>query len=168
MKSLLQISGEMESLAAGLEENGGELTPEVEAWLASLQSDTENKIDAYYNLIREFELRAEAAGKEAARFQVIQKVRANAAEQLKARLLWFMQNHKLQKIQTAARTVSLVNNGGVPPIELLVEVNELPMGLTINEPHADMREIRKRLESGDEDVEKFARMKERGQHLRFS
>ena len=168
MKTLLQISSEMDVLAAGIEDNNGELTPEMEAWLATLAADSEDKVDAYCAVIKEFELREDAIGREIARLTDIKKSRANAAARLKDRLLWFMQNHGLRQIKTATKTVSVVNNGGAAPIELLVSVDQLPAWCKRIKEEADMAKIRAAIEHDPESASEFALVKERGQHLRIS
>ncbi len=167
--TLLAISSDMERLEALLEESGGEVTPAVEealaTWGSNLEGQMENKVDAYAALYQELTLRAEARAKEAKRLMAMAGAGGRAADFLKARLKMVFELHKIKKLETQRFTVSLVNNGGVAPLEICEEAVPIEWCSPPADPPPDKARIRAALEAGE--LLSFAKLGERGTSLRI-
>jgi hypothetical protein len=122
-KTLWAINEDMEALDALLEELGGDVTDEqvaatIEAWFAEIDSDLANKVDGYCALIRQLEAVAAARREEAERLTKRAKTGEANAKRLGERLKMFMAFRGMKKLDTPRYTVSVVNNGGAPPVEI--------------------------------------------------
>ena len=80
---LFDIERELEDVFFELEENGGELTPELEERLAINEQNLKEKLDGYRKIYTKYKLDAEACKKEEARISCIRKVKENNAEKLR-------------------------------------------------------------------------------------
>lgn len=83
---LYEISEEMEAIAATLEDNGGELTPELAELLQGWSDAFETKVERVVAVIRNFEATAEAVASEVKRLQALKRSRERAAEGLRVYL----------------------------------------------------------------------------------
>ena len=173
MKTLLQISEELLDFQSALEDAADE-HGEIDAgaclalddWFASLSEDRDRKLDAYCSLIREYELRGKARASEAARIDKLAHTDGNKARQLKARLLYFFQQQKLEKIETANFRLALCNNGGKLPVEIGVTTDSLPDAFKKHSMAIDYDALRNCLEAGV--PVPGCRLGERGQNLRIA
>ena len=86
-KSLYTIDRELEEILYTLEENGGEITPEIEEKLAISQEELFTKLDSYTKAIALITSKAEACKKEKARIDGLQKSRERTVERLKSYVL---------------------------------------------------------------------------------
>ncbi len=93
-----------------VEEAGGEITPELEAVLASLERSIEAKVDSYAAMIRESEVEADAHRVEANRHQGIARRKEAMAERLKVNLKTAMQLMGYDKVRGTRFTASVVKN----------------------------------------------------------
>lgn len=98
-QSLYQLSEEMLNIENELEENGGELTPELEKALTFTQEALMNKADSITALIRKFETGAEACKAEKARIAKLQKTQENAVARIKGMVLWNMGAFGIDRIE---------------------------------------------------------------------
>ena len=87
MASIYNITTELEDIFLELEENGGELTPELEERLAITQDNLKSKLDSYRKAYTMFNLEAESCKKEEQRLAVLRKTKENNAERLKGVML---------------------------------------------------------------------------------
>ena len=87
MASIYNITTELEDIFLELEENGGELTPELEERLAITQESLKSKLDSYRKAYTMFNLEAESCKKEEQRLAVLRKTKENNAERLKSVML---------------------------------------------------------------------------------
>lgn len=121
--TLYEISSDVLALEALLYEMGGDVTDaeieeQFDKWFASLQEDRDRKIDAYCRLYYEFEARAKVRRDEIKRLEAGAKVCENAADRLKKRLKWFLDTHKLTKLDTGLSVLTVAKNGGKLPLLL--------------------------------------------------
>lgn len=86
--NIFEISKDIESVFEELEENGGELTDELEEKLSISQDEFRSKVDAYLSVIRHTESDVDCCDKEIKRLQVIKKTKQNSIERLKNILVW--------------------------------------------------------------------------------
>lgn len=83
MTSIYNITTELEDIFLELEENGGELTPELEERLVITQESLKSKLDSYRKAYTVLNLEAESCKKEEQRLAVLRKTKENNAERLK-------------------------------------------------------------------------------------
>ena len=90
--NIFEISKELESVFDELEENGGELTEELEEKLSISQDEFRSKVDAYLSVIRHTESDVDCCDKEIKRLQSVKKSKQNTIEKLKNILVWAIDN----------------------------------------------------------------------------
>lgn len=83
MASIYNITAELEDIFLELEENGGELTPELEERLAITQDNLKEKLNNYRKAYTMLNLDAESCKKEEQRLAVLRKTKENNANRLK-------------------------------------------------------------------------------------
>jgi hypothetical protein len=171
MSTLYDLHGELLALGALLAEVGGDVTDAdaeaaIDAWFAEVHDARDEKLDAYGALIREFQARSNARKDEADRLAGLARVDENAAKRLKARLQWFLDEHGLRRVETARFRFVVAQNGGKAPVHVALAPDLLPAPYRRVHYTADLDAIRAALEAG-ESLE-FARLEERGKHLRIA
>lgn len=87
MASIYNITTELEDIFLELEENGGELTPELKERLAITQDNLKSKLNSYRKAYTVLNLEAESCKKEEQRLAVLRKTKENNAERLKGVML---------------------------------------------------------------------------------
>lgn len=169
---LFDIGTELYALLDLLEESGGEITDENREAFDAFQKEIElnqgEKIDRVVNLIHETDGLRALAQAEADRYQKGASVKANAVKSLKGFLFNYLQFTQQTKLVTpTARTVSIVGNGGLKPIEYVPDIDpkelsdEFVTTRTVVELNRDA--VRQALEAGRELP--FAKLCERGKRL---
>ena len=88
--TLYSINEEYLQLLAQIEENEGELTPELEEALAINEEQHEAKLEAYGNIIANYLAEAEACKAESERLRVKADRAKKAAERLKETIRYFL------------------------------------------------------------------------------
>ena len=86
--NIFEISKELESVFDELEENGGELTEELEEKLSISQDEFRSKVNAYLSIIKHTESDIDCCDKEIKRLQNVKKSKQNTIEKLKTILVW--------------------------------------------------------------------------------
>lgn len=173
--TLYEIRDDLEALAALLADVGGDVTDAdaeaaVDAWLRETDEAMREKLDRYAALIREFEERGKSRQAEADRLATLARADSNAAKRLKDRLLWFMADQGMDKVETPRFRVSIAGNGGKVPVVFATDYSAEHAardGMTdfVRTSYAwDTDAIRQELENGV--ALPFAAMGERGRHLR--
>jgi hypothetical protein len=169
--TLFQLTPEWIALSDLIDETGGELTPEVEAaytaMAADLQTDTAAKLESCLHFIRRKETDAAAAKAEAEQYLMMSRVAENAAKRTKDMVKIFMDATGQKSCKTTSgRTFAVQANGGVRPIVYsdAIDPAALPPEFQKVRIEIDKDAVRKCLEA-DEPLA-FARLEERGTHLR--
>lgn len=88
MPNIFQISEELLSLFNELEENGGELTEELEAQLAVSQADFKFKVKSYTDVIKHTESEIDLINKEIARLRELKESKTKAIARLEKIIIW--------------------------------------------------------------------------------
>lgn len=166
--TLFEISNELMHLYTTEVDDAGEIQPDALAWLASIEEQEAEKLDAYVNVIRQLEEEESfvrnAAHNEAIRYALLIKVRANRIEWLKKQLKEHLERTGCVKKQTATlRTIRIQSNGGKLPLKIDAEVPQTHCKV-VYQP--DTESIRQALEAGEQ--LEFAHLEPRGTHLRIS
>jgi len=110
--SLYEISAEWDDLMSLLAENGGEVTPEIEARFNAINDAYESKVESAALFIRTQRSLALAAKNEADRLYALQKVRERSADSLERIVKGFMERKGQFKVVGNLARVALVNVGG--------------------------------------------------------
>lgn len=88
MANIFQISQELLDIFQELEENGGELTDELEAQLAVSQADFKSKVKSYTDVIKSAQGDIDLIDKEIARLKDIKESKNKAIERLEKVIIW--------------------------------------------------------------------------------
>lgn len=86
-KSIYQISDELQLIINEIEENGGEITEDIEQKLAISQDELESKIDNYCNIIASVNSNIDFCKKEKQRINDLQNTKKTLVDTLKKRVL---------------------------------------------------------------------------------
>jgi len=104
MKNLFNIDAELWEVYSAIENNGGEMTPELEAALEISESERLTKGEGYVYVIKQLKSQAELIKSEIKRLQEIAKRYETSAEKLSDTLLQSVIAHG--QIKTAFVTIS--------------------------------------------------------------
>ena len=96
--NLYELTAEQARIEALLEENGGEITPEIEEALTLTAEALPRKVDGYGVLIRQFAATEAACDAEIKRLQGLKKTAVNSQKGLKDRILYAMQSFGYDKL----------------------------------------------------------------------
>ena len=96
--NLYELTAEQARIEALLEENGGEITPEIEEALTLTAEALPKKVDGYGVLIRQFAAAEAACDAEIKRLQALKKTAQNAQRGMKDRILYAMQAFGYDKL----------------------------------------------------------------------
>ena len=96
--NLYELTAEQARIEALLEENGGEITPEIEEALTLTAEALPRKVDGYGVLIRQFAAAEAACDAEIKRLQGLKKTAVNSQKGLKDRILYAMQSFGYDKL----------------------------------------------------------------------
>lgn len=98
---LVDIFTDMADLDSILEENGGELTPELEALLAENEAALAAKIDGYNYAVKAEKAAAAAIAEEIKRLQALKKTHENAEKRIREYLAWNMERVGANRVDGA-------------------------------------------------------------------
>ena len=96
--NLYELTAEQAHIEALLEENGGEITPEIEEALTLTAEALPRKVDGYGVLLRQFAAAEAACDAEIKRLQGLKKTAQNAQRGMKDRILYAMQTFGYDKL----------------------------------------------------------------------
>ena len=153
MPTLTELSTEVFNLERQLDQAEGDEAQlgAVTAFLESTQEAIEQKLDHYATFIRELEARASYRNEEAKRLAHLVKVDLDKVDFLKCRLKHYFHSHELSRVETPHFRLSLVQNSGKAPVQVLVPAEDLPEGFRSQATiyKADLDAIRASIESGN-------------------
>lgn len=157
MRTLYEITDDMQALDALLDEIGGDVSDEdveaaITAWFDSLDAEWEAKLDGYAAYIRNRTALAEARKAEAARMAALARRDENSVGWLKRRLMEAMQARQCKKLDTARFSISVCKAGGLPAVDIHDPASLPADCIRIiperREPDTDI--IRRRVSAGEE------------------
>ena len=96
--NLYELTAEQARIEDLLEENGGEITPEIEEALTLTAEALPKKVDGYGVLIRQFAAAEAACDAEIKRLQGLKKTAQNAQKGMKDHILYAMQTFGFDKL----------------------------------------------------------------------
>lgn len=124
---LYQVVDELALIGEQLEENGGELTPEIDAQLMALEGAFQQKVERVVLFMRNLDATAAAADGEANRLAEIGKRKRAVAARLKEYLKTQMEFAGIPKVETPLCSVRIQKNSR-PSISYAGELDTLPEG----------------------------------------
>lgn len=162
MESLMNLTDEYKALL----ELGSSTDPEEQqAFLDTLEGMTgiiQSKMDGYAFVLTQLDGRTKTIDGEIKRLQAWKQTIENNEKRMKEVLLTVMNEMNEKKIQTDLHTFTVCKNGGKQAVDIFAEVPD-SFQRVIYEPDTD--KIRAALEDGLE--LSFAKLKERGEHVRI-
>jgi hypothetical protein len=165
--TLFDMTAEFRQLLDAIEGVEGEPTPEVLADLERIEELIQDKADGYCSLIRHYEALFAANADEASRLTKRAEEFGRKAKWLKQRLHDALVRLGEMKVQTPMNTITVCRNGGAPPLDITIPVEELPEAYrvtkTVVSPNGEA--IRADLEVGLHVP--GCVLRERGTHLRL-
>lgn len=170
-QTLIEIGQELTALSelmyASADENGelpSDVSAQLEAWFAEINTDLETKIDNTAAFARVLKLRAAIRKEEVERMQALYCIDNNLFERVKRRLYEFMSaDGNPSKIKTRRFNLSVCGSGGVQPMEI-DDIDPAKVPEKYRKTSIDHSAVREDLEAGV--VFPWARLRDRGTHLR--
>ena len=146
MKSLFEIGNEYLEIYRLLEDNGGEITPEIETALAINKSNLQEKSQNYISLIKEIEGRSRTVEIEIKRLQALKKRNDTFVLKLKENIANAMRMLEIDEIRTDLNKINFRKSKSVQ----IEDVEMLPNDCVIIEKKPISKtELKKRIENGE-------------------
>ncbi len=164
MVRLYELSNDYEDLLDELEETGGELTPEMESRLESLEEALPAKVENCCMVIRTLETEAVAITAELDRLKRAVAVRENGVKRLRDYLKGNLERMETPKVKTPLFSVSVQKSP--PSIRWLGPVEELPERFKRVRVELDAKAALAEFKDGGQLCAGFE--VERGTHLRIN
>ena len=133
--------------------------------LESIEGEFEDKADNFAKLIRNVLADAEALEKEERRIYARRKSLENKAKRLKETLQANLESIGKTKFKTALFTFSVANNGGMQPLTITDNIEDIPGKYLIPQPPVVNKDAVRAL-LADKEVE-WAHLEPRGKSLRI-
>jgi len=177
-KSLHQLTAELQDLDELIDSiEGEEITLELEAELEAAaqqlleQRDSTydqwlSKVDNYCAAITNRHALSKQRKAEAERLSKLAATDSKRVDWMKAQLKKCLESQGVNKLSLQRFNLTISKNGGVLPLKLVCEVEQLPSQFQRIEVSADNWAIRQALETGDIEAQKIAQFGERETHLR--
>lgn len=122
--SLYELKAEHHILCEMLEENGGEITPEIEEALCINADNFVTKADGYCEIIAKYAQMSAMAGERIKQLQTVKRIAENAERRMKERLQMAMVEYNLQKLECGVHKLSLRSSQAVEIIDEVKIPNE--------------------------------------------
>lgn len=149
-KSLALIVAQSSTIVQSIIENGGEISPELEAELEESAKDVQNKAEAYAVIWERMEAEAELWKKKADEMSRIAKSCLSVREKLKERLAWAMQELDTSEIVADSYRFKLAKTSGSL---VITDQNKVPSKFLTEETRivVDKKELKEFLASSSND-----------------
>ncbi|MEG4431626.1 siphovirus Gp157 family protein [Microcoleus sp. F10_A2] len=173
-KSLHQLTVQLEELDELIDSiEGEEITPELEAAVQQLLEQRDGtydqwliKIDNYCAAITNRHALSKQRKAEAERLSKLAATDSKRVEWMKQQLKICLESQGVKKLSLHRFSLTISNNGGVLPLKLVCEVDQLPPQFQRIEVLPDNGAIRQALEAGDIEAQRVAQFGERETHLK--
>jgi hypothetical protein len=167
--SIFKLGQDEQALHDLLIEVGGDVTDAtveaaINAWMAEIDANRQAVFERTGAVIRRLAADAKVAEEEAKRLRELQRVRENGVERLKGRLLEYMQNANVKRVDTPTCVFTRQKNSQ-PGLDITIAAEALPPRFKRVSVEADKIEIRRALQAG-EDVP-GCNLLEAGEHIRI-
>lgn len=173
-KSLHLLTAQLEDLDELIDSiEGEEIAPELEVAVQQLLQQRDGtyeqwltKVDNYCAAITNCYALSKQRKAEAERLNKLAATDSKRLEWMKQQLKICLESQGVKKLSLHRFNLTISNNGGVLPLKLVCEVEELPPQFQRIEVSPDNWAIRQALEAGDIEAQKIAQFGERETHLR--
>ena len=91
--SIFEIDQDLRDIVSEIEDNGGEITPELEEQLAISQKDFSEKVKSYCNVVKNIESDLDAIDKEVTRLQTLKKSKQKTIERIEKVIKWAVETY---------------------------------------------------------------------------
>ena len=145
--TLYGITAELNAILAAIEDNGGEITPEIENALAINEEQFVQKSEDYGHAILNLKAMAAAAKAEKERLAALQKFYENTQKRLEGALSQAMQVFGQDKVENATMRLSLRHTTATEVDDITLLPSEFKT--TKMEEVADKTAIKKAIQSGE-------------------
>lgn len=140
METLFTLTEQMSLIEQTLDENGGELTPELEEQWVETEESLKQKIDNYNSLVRLFDYRSDNLAAEIKRLQALKKTTDNSKKRVVEHLKDVMEAFGLTKLEGKLCKVSLSSSTStevdeetvLQPYLSRIEMLHLPEWITVD------------------------------------
>lgn len=169
MSTLFELSTELESLEAQLSEleDDAEQQELLISKYLQTSADIRTKLDGYCSLIQGIEYRAEIRKAEAKRLSDRATVDSNLAKRLKAKLLWFLKENEIKKVETNHYQISRAKNGGKQPLIINEDIPITSIDERFHKVSIDFDKESIRLALENNEKLDFAYLAERQENIRI-
>lgn len=165
MSTLYELTGEYLALSDMLMDDEVDEQTVIDT-LEGVKGEIEIKAEGYVKVLRSIEAQAEAYAKEAEAFAKKANTTKNRADSLKKALFNAMTEMDMPEIKTGLFKLKIVGNGGLQPMEVTENIDEIPNDFIRIKKEADKKAIGEYLKTLPEGVEvPWARLLPRGKHL---
>ena len=172
-KSLYLLTVELEDLDEVIDNiEGEEITPELEVAVQQLLEQRDStyeqwlsKVDNYCAAITNRHALSQQRKSEAERLNKLAATDSKRVNWMKAQLKKCLKSQNVKKLSLHRFQLTISSNGGLLPLKLTCEVNQLPPQFQRIEVSPDNSAIRQALEAGDIEAQKVAQFGERETHL---
>lgn len=147
MKSIYEISTSYLSILDQLEENGGEITPEMEQQLNITEIEVRQKSEAYVAVVKTLESSTKTIDDEIKRLQARKKTMVKLSTSLKDRLSMALKTFGIDEIKNALFTINFRKSESV----IIDDIQALPDICKVVKVEAISKtEIKKMIKSGQD------------------
>ncbi|AMA10730.1 siphovirus Gp157 family protein [Picosynechococcus sp. PCC 73109] len=168
MNTLFEITTDIRLLEELLENaNDQDQEQTILDFLADSQTNLQEKVDNYVELIQELQARATARKERAKQLQELARSDENKARRLKTLLQTHLQSLEIKRLDTPRHRITLANNGGKAPLILREDLNVEALPQRFQKIELDTTAIREAIEAGDEEALEIAHLGQRGQSIRI-
>ena len=143
--TLYHISDEQRRLNAMLEENGGEVTPEIEEALAVNETNFVQKAESYGYAILHYKAIVAAVKAEKDRLDAIKKTAENAIARMEERIVAAMQQFDRPKVEADTLKLSLRRSERV----VVDDENEVPADCKTIKVEISKTDLKRHLKAGE-------------------
>ena len=144
--TLYHISDEQRRLNAMLEENGGEVTPEIEEALAVNETNFVQKAESYGYAILHYKAVVAAVKAEKDRLDAIKKTAENAIARMEERIVAAMQQFDRPKVEADTLKLSLRRSERV----VVDDENAVPADCKTIKAEGSKTELKRHLKAGED------------------
>ena len=144
--TLYHISDEQRRLNAMLEENGGEVTPEIEEALAVNETNFVQKAESYGYAILHYKAVVAAVKAEKDRLDAIKKTAENAIARMEERIVAAMQQFDRPKVEADTLKLSLRRSERV----VVDDENAVPADCKTIKVEVSKTELKRHLKAGED------------------
>ena len=142
--SLYNISADFLNIISQLEDNGGELTPELEEALAINEANLVTKVEAYLEVIAKYKALAAEAAEREKQYAAYKRIATNVERSMRERLAYALERMGRDKVEIGMRKVSFLSSTAVN----ITDEASIPASYVRVETKIDKESLKRDLKAG--------------------